>query len=73
MSLAEMKWTDADGVHQWIIFRSSYRKFVWLEYLNTHDHWIPLKPTELSGHYIYIYIYIYKYEFAALKDALIRL
>ena len=63
VSLAEMKWTDADGVYHWIIFRSSYRKLVWLEYLNTHDHWIPLKTTELSGHYIYIYIYIYIYTY----------
>ena len=24
------KWTDADGVHHWRIFRSSYSKLVWV-------------------------------------------
>ena len=24
------KWTDADGVHYWRIYRSSYRKLVWV-------------------------------------------
>ena len=60
MSLAEMN--RSRWCYHWRIFRSSYRKLVWVRFEPTTTEFRSgVKLTELSGHHIYIYIYIYIY------------
>ena len=53
-------WADADGVHHWRIFRSNYRKLVWVGFepttnefrLDTKANWVNRPPLTIIYKYI---------------------